>query len=354
MAEIAVVALTRRGLEVAKKIKSGYGDRADVYAPYLEGEGEPARPRRGGLTAFLGELFATHEALVLVMAAGIAVRCLAPHLKDKRRDPAVLVVDENGHHVISLLSGHLGGANELARQTARLLGGEAVITTASDLQGLPALDLIARELGLWPVPWRRLPRVAARLVDGGRVAFWAEEPLRAALEGQVGRGRVLPLEEFSGPEGWEAGVLVTDRRLPDYGLNWMFFRPRRVVAGIGCRRGVLASAVLAALSRSLKSAGLSRWSLRALATVDLKADEDGLLDAARRLGCPLLTFSREEIARALAEDPGLEASEKVGARIGVGGVCEPCAKLGTRGGRLIWPKTAYRGVTVALAQAGWP
>jgi cobalt-precorrin 5A hydrolase len=305
------------------------------------------------LTAFLGELFTTRQALVLVMATGIAVRCLAPHLRDKRCDPAVVVVGEDGRYVISLLSGHLGGANDLAREVARLIGGQAVITTAGDLGGLPALDVVARDLGLVPAPERRLARVAARLADGARVGFWAEPSLVSVLEDRLGRGRVRPLEEFEGPEGWEGGVLVTDRRLPDFGPNWMFWRPRTVVVGVGCRRGVSARTVLAAVGRALRFAGVSRRSLLALATVDLKAEEPGLVSAVARLRCPLLVFGRREVARMLSEDGQLARSARVQARIGVGGVCEPCARLGAGGGSLIWPKTAYRGVTVAVARAGW-
>ncbi|MGB9920164.1 MAG: cobalt-precorrin 5A hydrolase [Moorellales bacterium] len=355
MAGIAVVALTKRGRELAERIAAGLGERARVYPFGAAAPGMNAQMRKtkGALTAFLGELFVSQDALILVMATGVAVRCLAPHLRDKRCDPAVVVVGEDGRYVISLLSGHLGGANELAQYLARLIGGKPVITTASDLGGLPALDVVARDLGLVPAPEGRLARVAARLVNGARVGFWAEPLLVPDLEERLGKGRVHLLADFEGPEGWEAGVLVTDRRLPDFGPAWMFWRPRTVVVGVGCRRGVSARTVLGAVGRVLRSAGISRRSLRALATVDLKADEPGLVAAAARLRCPLLVFNREEVARVLGEDPQLVRSGRVQAEIGVGGVCEPCAKLGARGGDLIWPKTAYRGVTVAVARAGW-
>ncbi|MGI9953214.1 cobalt-precorrin 5A hydrolase [Moorellaceae bacterium AZ2] len=357
---IAIVALTPRGLTTAKKLVGQYPDPVDVYAPAdtigqvgQESASWPVRALEGSLTSFCAHLWSGYRGLVFIMAAGIVVRCLAPYLEHKHKDPAVVVLDEEGRYAISLLGGHLGGANDLARRIAAILGGTPVITTASDVQGLPALDVVARELSCRPVPERRMTKVMAAMVKGKRVGFWAEEPWRERLLQKMPGLEIHPLEDFR-PEDAEAGVLVTSRRVPLPPGPWLFWRPRELVAGIGCRRGADRQAILAALGQALKAAGRSRWSLRALATVELKAREEGLLAAARQLGIPLLTFKKEVLARALREQPQLSHSSVVEGKIGIGGVCEPAAWLAAKGGELLCRKMSYQGVTVALAREAWP
>lgn len=348
--DLAIVTLTGAGLEVASRLAAGLGG-VTVYTRQSVPCCGWVRPVEGRLSEFLGQLWRRHDGMVLVMAAGIAVRCIAQHLESKYSDPAVVLVDDRGRYAVSLLSGHLGGANELAHKVAALLGGEAVITTASDLRGLPALDLLARDLGLRPVPAARLAAASGALVNGRRVGLWAEEqwlePCRELAPGLP----CFPLDSFEGPAGWDAGVLVTGRRLADPGPRWLFFRPAEIVAGVGCRRGVAEGRILAALGRALRAAGYSRWSLAALASIDLKAGEPGLLAAARRLGCRLYTYSPGELAVVIESRPDLAVSSTVLAKIGVGGVCEPSALLASGGGELILRKQSHAGVTVALARA---
>jgi cobalt-precorrin 5A hydrolase len=286
------------------------------------------------------------------MATGVAVRCLARHLASKWEDPAVVVVDEQGRFAISLLSGHLGGANALAKEAARILGGQPVITTASDLKELPALDLLAVRYGLTPWPRPRLTRASACLVNGGRLGVWVEEGLPPRLKAAFAPLPVFPIKQFCGPDGWDGGVLVTSRILGDFGPAWVYFRPRNVAAGIGCHRGTPSGVILAAVRRALRLARVSCLSLACLATVDLKFREEGLRRAARRLKRPLVTFSRREIASFLAENPAFGSSSQVEKHIGVGAVCEPCAVLAAGGGPLILPKVIHQGVTVALARGG--
>lgn len=345
--EIAVVALTKTGTDLARRLKALYPGPCTVYGK-ADGDDPLVQPLAGRLADLLPSLFGRYRGLVLVMATGIAVRLLAPLLQSKKTDPAVVVVDEGGRFAISLLSGHLGGANALARQVAELLGAQAVITTASDVRGLPALDLLARDLGLVALPPRRLTRAAAVLVEGGRFGIWAEEHWLKRLEQAAAPLPVFPITELE-PQGWEGGVLVTSRRLALPGPNWLFLRPRELVAGVGCGRGVGAVEILRALRLALRLAGRSIASLRCLATVDFKAAEPGLVAAARLLRLELVTFSPGEIGDLLAARPELSRSQRVAARIGVGGICEPCALLAARNGRLILGKICHARVTVALA-----
>ncbi|MDN5345167.1 MAG: cobalt-precorrin hydrolase, partial [Clostridia bacterium] len=178
---LAIVTLTQPGLQTALRLAAALPGGAVVYTPAGLAVPGRVRPYQGPLSPFLGRVFNHYRGLILIMATGIAVRALSPHLVAKEKDPAVVVVDARGQYAISLLSGHLGGANDLARLVASLLGGQAIITTASEVQGLPALDLVARELGMSVWPRASFKGVMAALVNGETVNLLVEPALRESL-----------------------------------------------------------------------------------------------------------------------------------------------------------------------------
>ncbi|GFN23777.1 cobalt-precorrin 5A hydrolase [Thermanaeromonas sp. C210] len=356
---VAIITLTRPGYETARRLARALAEKSTVFVPVglsPAAEGEDGNSFNitsysGPLSRFLGQIFPHYRSLIMVMAVGIAVRALSPHLVSKKADPAVVVVDVAGQYAVSLLSGHLGGANALARQVADILNGRAVITTAGEVLGLPALDLVARDLNVDVWPAAVFTKVMAALVNGEPVEVLVESPLLRAVEGLLPGLRVRPLKNPL-PQGVaEAGILVTWRRLPLPGPRWVYWRPRVISAGIGCRRGATARMILYALGLALAEAGLSRRSLASLATVDFKGREPGLKEAAARLGVKLLTFTPEELVGCLDRRPYLNRSERVKRFTGIPGVCEPAAVLAAGEGELLWPKKSYRGVTVALALA---
>ncbi len=379
---LAIVALTRPGLQTARRLVHSLPPGTDLFAPAGLAEAGPGAGAakssgiyqiewaaqhdadalaagdvngvkfyQGRLGDLLGEIFHLYRGLILIMATGIAIRALVKYIVSKKTDPAVVVVDAGGRYAISLLSGHLGGANELARRVAAILGAEAVITTASETQGLPALDLVAGRLGLGVWPRANLTAVMAALVNGEDVELLVEPPLLARLRAELPGLAIRPLGDQPGSHGNGAGILVTWRRLPLPGPRWVFWRPRVIVAGVGCRRGTPAGAILYTLGVALQGAGLSRQSLQVLASVDFKGREPGLQLAARRLGVELRTFTPGELAACLEQHPELSRSEAVAARVGLAGVCEPAALLAGGEGELLWPKMKHRGVTIALALA---
>ncbi|HBT47330.1 MAG TPA: cobalamin biosynthesis protein CbiG [Peptococcaceae bacterium] len=356
---VAIVTLTRPGYETARRLAGALGEKTTVFVPAElnpgaggeKGDYFDTAVYSGPLSQFLARIFPRYSSLIMVMAAGIAVRALSPHLVSKKKDPAVVVVDVAGKYAVSLLSGHLGGANALARRVAEILKGQAVITTASEVQGLPALDLVARELNMDVRPADALTKVMAALVNGEPVEVLVERPLLKAVEGLLPGLQLRPLEAPL-PRGIrDAGIMVTWRRLPLPGPRWVYWRPRVLSAGVGCRRGTRAGTILYAVGRALAEAGLSGRSLAALATVDFKGDEPGLKEAAARLGVRLLTFTPQELAGCLEHRPYLSRSKRVERFTGIAGVCEPAAILGAGEGDLLWPKKSFRGVTVALALA---
>lgn len=357
----AVMTLTLQGLETAIRVAVALEDTV-IYLP----EGNRFRsvvPQEiktevlyysGTLKDILGQVFHRHEEFVMIMAAGIVVRSISSYLASKRDDPAVVVVDNGGKYVVSLLSGHLGGANKLSREVAAILGGQAVITTASESLGLPALDLVAEQMNMGVWPPENMTRVMADLVNGEEVSLLAELSLLEVMERNLPGLKPCPLTAKVEPDKETAGVLVTWRRLPLPGSKWVYWRPKVIAAGIGCRKNTPVGTILFALGRVLKLSGFSRRSLAALASIDIKAGEEGLVSAANRLKLPLMTFTPQRLAACLEQYPHMHTSERVKRQVGVYGVCEPAAVLAAGEGEIIWPKTSFRGVTVALAVGKYP
>ena len=274
--------------------------------------------------------------LLFCCAAGIAVRAAAPSVKDKTADPAVIVVDEAGRFVIPLLSGHLGGANELAGVIAGKLGATPVITTATDLNGVFAVDVFASKNHLFIGEMALAKEVSAALLAGRRVGFRSDLPWDGPLPPGLTAGDA------------ELGISVSADRTASPFPRTLHLIPRRYAAGMGCRRGKPEEQLEAFLLEQLKRCGASVTELRCIASIDLKADEPGLLALCRRYRLPLLTYSAQQLSAAQGD---FTASAFVEEHTGVGSVCERAAVLAS-GGPLIIKKTAADGMTFALAAYG--
>ncbi|MFF5157245.1 precorrin-3B C(17)-methyltransferase [Streptomyces sp. NPDC000348] len=294
---IGLISATAAGAAARDRLAAAWPDRTRVY------EGPVADAVRAA--------FAECGQLVCFLATGAVVRLVAPLLHDKASDPGVVCVDEGGRFAVSLAGGHGGGANELAREVAEVLGAEPVVTTATDAAGLPGLDT----LGL-PVEGN-VAAVSRALLDGEAVALraevtWPLPPLPVADEGPY-------------------TIRVTDR-LVEAGEREAVLRPPTLVVGVGASKGAPVDEVLGLVEGALREAGLSAASLAALATVDAKADEPGVVAAARRLGVPLVTYAAEELARVEVPNP----SDAPLAAVGTPSVAEAAALVG--GGELLVPK----------------
>jgi len=340
---IAIWALTPHAARLALKLAQALEASAVFLPRGLEAEGPALRFERLG-DSLAGE-FARHGGHVFVMSTGIVVRLIAPLIRHKTRDPAVVVVDETGRHAVSLLSGHLGGANALAREVAGILGATPVITTATDLHRLPAIDMIAAERGLIMENPEAVKAVGMALLRGERVGV--HDPF-GLLRGALPEDRVQPLPAagFPAEGGPAAGVWVDDIGV-DLPAEILVLRPASLAAGLGCNRGTPAAEMRELLAGALDSHGLAAASLSALASVDLKADEAGLGELARQLGLPLRLFSRHDLNR-VGEVPNPSAAAR--RHIGVHSVCEAAALLATDNGTLVVTKQKSRNATVAIAR----
>ena len=314
--EIACLAFTERGRALAERVCRTFG-------------GTVSCTRDGvGLRDWTAERFASARALVYVGAAGIAVRAVAPHLVSKTGDPAVLCVDEGGRFVIPLASGHLGGANELARRVADALGAVAVITTATDVNGVFAVDEWARVQGCAVVGAERIKSVSAALLAGETVRVASAFP----IDGEPPRGVALS----------EDGAVWVDVRPHDA----LTVAPRCLTLGVGCRRGTAAETLERRFSAFCAANGIVPEAIESAATIDRKAEEPGLLAFCAARGWTLRTFP----ASALCAVQGtFTASAFVSAVTGVDNVCERAAVCAS-GGTLLTRKDAGEGVTLALAR----
>lgn len=316
--KVVIFHLTRRASTLAGKLKGLYRDLETVRFT-----------RRA-----VEEAWRQSGTLVFIMASGIVVRTIAPLLRDKRSDPAVVVVDEDGRFAVSLLSGHLGGANERAREIAAFIGGEAVITTASDRSGLASIDLFARDHDLVIEDWKALPRMAARLVDRGTLAVYNEE----------GIGLPPGLVPVSDPA--VADLVITPRTGVGHS-GALILRPRTLVAGLGCNRGTPREEIEEEVRCVLRDHGLAFSSLKAIATIDVKAGEPGIAAFATDHGLPVMAYCAGELNGVKGVAPSEAALKATGARA----VAEPAAILGAGTGTLLVGKQKRGNVTVAVAQS---
>ena len=289
------------------------------------------RCESGGLARWTERAFGENDALVFIGAAGIAVRAIAPYVRTKVHDPAVVVMDELGTFAIPVLSGHLGGANELAAALARHVGALPVITTATDVHGMFAVDVWARSQGMAVVNPQRIKWISARLLAGETIRLKSLYPIDGELPDHV----ELAEEDYD--------VLVSHRSRGR--AEALRLAPRILTVGVGCRRGTGEKDIEEAVCASLSKNGCHPAAVEAVATIDLKADEPGLLAFCRHHDLPLVTYSAEELSAVPGSFTGSAFVKKT---TGVDNVCERAA-VKRSGGRLLTRKEAGNGVTVALA-----
>ena len=315
----ACLAFTKSGEEIARKLKK-------------ELEGEVECFYRDSYKRNIRWIFSRCDAVVFISATGIAVRTAAPLLQDKTTDPAVVVVDDMARYAISLVSGHLGGANDLARKVANILGCQPIVTTASDSRGFEAVDLYAKRFGLAIEDMADAKTITAMMVEGGRIGFFSD---------------YTPPIQYSNltadrPEGCIFVDIAADIKCE---TPRCVLRPKVLTVGLGFRRGKSGAEIQSAIRRVFAENNLDTDCIKALATIDLKRGEKGLLETRKAFDCSLSIYSGDDL---LPMQRHFDQSRFVAETTGVGAVCEPCAFLG--GNRLIVNRTAIDGITVAVSK----
>ena len=287
-----------------------------------------------------GKIFSTikanwqlYDGFIFIMASGIAVRAIAPLLCDKALDPCIIVMDEKGRHVISLLSGHIGGGNELAINIAQLTGGTPIITTASDTLQLVALDLWLKKQNLVAEDKMQLTASSAQLVNQGYLNIYSDI---AVEELPVGLRQTKELKN--------ADIVISSSANMPQALT--IFRPRNLVIGTGCNRGTPTEEFEEALTELLEELKLSRLSIRNLASIDKKSDEDGLLTFAAKNHWTIDFYNSDTINTRNNLEISFAALKAVGAI----GVAEPTALLSAGSNLLLSRKRKWKNITMAIAQ----
>jgi cobalt-precorrin 5A hydrolase len=317
---IGVLAITAGGKKLAKQLVQQLDNAALIKSC-------------GTIFTTIEKQWQLYDGFIFIMATGIAVRAIAPLLRDKSVDPCVIVMDEKGCHVISLLSGHIGGGNDLAKSVAELTGGSAVITTASDTLHLVALDLWAEKQHLIVEEKTQLTAASARLVNRGHLKVFSELTVDS-----------LPAGLRQTDEKDTADIIVssyiTNTRL------LAVFRPVNIVIGTGCNRGTPPEEFEEAISELLNDLHLSRLSIRNLASIDKKNDETGLLTFAANNNWAIDFFNSDTINTLNNIEISFAALKAVGAI----GVAEPTALLSAGSNLLLSRKRKWKNITMAVAQ----
>jgi Cobalamin biosynthesis protein CbiG len=339
---IALFCLTPGGVALAKRLAAALPLTCFTSEKLLE---EGFQPFDGGFAQSVREAFSSYSALVFIGSTGIAVRVLAPLIDDKFSDPAVVVIDERGLHVISLLSGHVGGANALTRYLASVLGADPVITTATDVNDMAALDSLALRLNARMTDFRQTVKtVNQMLVSQQRVGLWWDEMFAEEISLCDCRG-FIPVSDLRKLPPLDALVCITLRHeLPDIPVPHWKLVPQRIVAGIGCRRDTPFLRLNALLTRQFEAQQLDPLALKAIGSISLKKDEQGLIQLATRWQVPFDVFSADALRE---HEHRFSASSFVRQTVGVGSVSGPAAWLLSQG-QLLGETLKEQGVTITL------
>lgn len=335
--KVEIICFTTRGCELARRISKVLDDcECGLYSKTgSDTKGLDHVP--GLLRDWTGAAFRASDAIVFVGAVGIAVRSVAPFIRNKAVDPAVVSVDEMGLFAISLLSGHIGGCNHLTRRIAEGIGATPVITTATDMNGKFSVDSFAAERNMHISSLHVAKDVSSRILAGGFVGISSEFPVE---------GGIPP--ELTPADSGDLGISISKRREHSPFDRTLRLIPRCHVLGVGCRRGTPVQGIEALIQDVLTEEDVSPRSVRAVASIDLKKDERGLLELCEKHRIPSVFFTPDEL-NALP-DIGYSGSDFVRSATGVDCVCERAAIAASGGGALIRRKTGRNGVTVAMVR----
>lgn len=377
--KLAIISFTENGIKLSQTVsKSLSGRKVTLYTKCSRYTAEDLKVQRvkESLQVWTAQRMAEGDALLFIGACGIAVRAIAPNLTDKLHDVPVLVMDEEGQYVIPILSGHVGGANELARELADLMDARPVITTATDVQKKFAVDLFAKRNHLEIMNKDGIAKVSAKALAGEQltIAIRAQniecyhpkfcevreedfteaenQLLREAnmhKQDQEACGVEQPLRLVPYVKDQPVDIVVSEMQDNKNALIWL--RPRRYVVGMGCRKNKDTEELLAFYQETLEQAMVEPGEVYALASIEKKKDEPGLLAISERMRIPFFTYTAEELNRVGA---CVHSSEFVKAQVGVDNVCERAAFAGCGvSGWLIYEKHAFDGMTIAIAERNW-
>ena len=325
----AVITFTQQGDKIAEILASSFN--IDIYSKKRQSDFNFKEVSK--------KVMENYSGIIFISSTGIAVRAIAPYIKSKDVDPAVIVIDNSCNYVISLLSGHLGGANELALEISKMLKAQAVITTATDNLGIIAPDIIAKDNGFIIEDLKKAKDIAALLVEGKKVGFFDERGMV-----QTPAGYNSNLEHISGML-YIGSKDVTNGVLQEGSVPTLKLIRRDIVLGIGCRKDFSTEKMQKTVLKVLKEHNIDNRAIKSIATVEIKKDEVAIKALADHFNCQLKIFTTEDIGKVQHKFEGSDFVEKT---IGVRVVSEPCVDLS--GARIISGKMKLDGMTLCIGQ----
>lgn len=352
----ALVAITKHGVAHARNYAQLF-PYTDVYymKKFAQGDEEQRHIQLfdGTVRLLLPALFKEYQAIICIISLGAVVRMIAPILLDKKSDPGVLVVDDKGQYVISVLSGHIGGANALTHEFSAAIGATPIITTASDVQKTIAVDLFGAKFGwVWDAEDKLTP-VSAAVVNEEPVAivqetgerdWWMHDtPMPQSLTLYASTAQAIAAKPH-------ATLLITDRLIHQHEQvlleKGVIYRPKSIVLGIGCNRGTTLAEIEEVVQETLREQQLSIKSVKAVATIDLKKDEQGLIELTQQYNWQFVTYTPAELNEMPLQNP----SETVFKFTGAYGVSEPAALRYAGAQQLVLEKKKRGNVTISIAR----
>lgn len=321
---IAIITVTKNGVVLAKKIKDKE-ENIDIYTMKKFSE-EGLFEIENSLAETVGNIFKKYYGIIFITAMGIAVRVISPYIQKKDIDPCILVVDENGNFIIPILSGHLGGGNELASKIATKIKALPLITTSSDISGKIAVDTLATKINGRLKDLESAKKVTSLIVAGEKVQ--------------------IKVPDNISDENPSGVILISNKE----NIEMTQIIPKNIVIGIGCKKGSSKEKIIFAIKDILKELNISNKAIRVIGTVDVKKDEIGIIESAKYFDVPLKIIQRDEIKKI---QDRFEKSEFVEKIIGVTSVSAPCSVLSSeKNGKLLIEKKRYEGVTLSVFQEG--
>lgn len=339
--KISIISFTQKGRELSFVLQEYLRKKHQVEI-YSKKEGSSAAYVKESLREWTKSQFKERDSLIFIGACGIAVRAISPYINHKLEDPAVLVMEETGHFVIPILSGHYGGANELAQAIAEATGAVPVITTATDRNQLFAVDVFAKKNDLVIMNREAISKVSAAVLEHKKITLWTLGDIKGPLPKEVSRAS-CPLKD-------NVDIIISPfQKHKDKPV--LFLCPKIYVAGMGCKRGKSFGQLERVLKKQADRLGIEMAAVSTLASIEDKKQEKGMIRLAQHYGIEFQTFKSHELNKISGE---INGSPFVLKTVGVDNVCERAALAAAgAGGKLVVKKQAEDGITIAIAEKKW-
>lgn len=347
MEKTAILAITKNGIKIASTIKEIF-PMWEIFAPSKFADTTNANWYDDSTTAKIAELYKNNDAIICIFSLGAVIRLIAPHLGDKKTDPAVIVIDDKANFVISTLSGHLGGANELASELAKKLGSTAVITTAADVNKTIPVDLVGRKFG-WSIDDdSTVTKISAFMVNEEKIGVYQDAGERNWWEGDLPKN-VTAYDTFEKLEKSNSRgfLIITDKEITGEILkNAVVYRPKTLIIGVGLHGDTTKEKILEGLNTCLEKFNLSPKAVARFASIKKPQDINGLIEAAKEFGVSVEYFEREDLAKVRIPNP----SVMVEAFEGTASVSEASSILSSKGSLVVEKQKFPPDLTIAIAR----